>query len=56
MDKKTWDQSHTIQSNKSQEREQKTAGSPTLKTQSLEFKDIDKVRLASSGVKTPPEA
>lgn len=42
VDKKTWDQSHTIQSNNAQEREKKTAGSPTLKTQSLEFKDINK--------------
>lgn len=42
MDKKTWDQSHTIQSNKAKERERKTAGSPTLKIQGLEFKDVNK--------------
>lgn len=42
MDKKTWDQSHTTQSNNAQERERKTAGSPMLKTKELEFKEIKK--------------
>lgn len=42
MDKKTWDQSHTIQSNNAQERERKISGSPTMKTQGLEFLDVNK--------------
>ena len=42
VDKKTWDQAHTTQSNKAQARERKTAGSPTLKTQELKFKDVNK--------------
>lgn len=42
MDKKTWDQAHTVPSNNAQERKRKIAGTPTMKTQGLEFKDVNK--------------
>ena len=49
MDKKTWDKSHTVQSNKAQERERKIAGTPTMKTQGLEFKDVNKETKDNNG-------